>query len=141
MIFKGNIHYTSLHLNLFRFPLKAPLIMFIPSDLFFSTSTINYCYWKCFMLYDLSPLNLTRLKYIEWWRHANLLLMCRPCTPLSKFNQYVTVLGEGGISESRFFCYLKDLYDVCGPLFIKVECQIKNGTLKLLTILILFSWQ
>ena len=132
MIFKGNIHYTSLHLNLFRFPLKAPLIMFIPSDLFFSTSTINYCYWKCFMLYDLSPLNLTRLKYIEWWRHANLLLIVQAMYSTFKVQLVCYSALGGGDFWKSFFCYLKDLFDVfsCGPLFIKVECQIKNGTLK-----------
>ena len=61
---------------------------------------------------------------IKWWCTLILFYLHRPCTPLSKVNLYVTVLG--GISENNFFLHICSI----DPLFIRVECKILNPFLK-----------
>ena len=76
---------------------------------------------------------LTRLQYIEW---ECTLIIVQATFSTSK-GQSVCCITWGGLLKI-IFCHLFWM----GPLFIRMECQIRNGTLNCLTsILIHFSWQ
>ena len=62
--------------------------------------------------------------------YANLLLIVQAMYSTSKGQSVCYSTGRGG-----FFCHVFSF----GPLFIRMECQIKNGTLNFLTLILVHS--